>query len=193
MKSILPLLVISVLFAVFRIVSCFEGAGIPVNSAPIAALFFSGVFLNGKRGLGLVSIVWLACYPLLSFLQGYSVGQGLFVSIFAFGLVAALASFARGNALSSSPGLTTLLGSVTGALLFYVVTNTVSWLSMPVYEKNLIGFAQAQWSGHPSFPLPTWVFLRNSVVANALFALLIWVSHVNIGYQTKKKVVTASV
>jgi hypothetical protein len=62
-----------------------------------------------------------------------------------------------------------LSGSAAAALLFYFVTNTISFWGLPeFYERTWVGFYQAQWSG-PVGLGPTWVFLRNAVAANLLF------------------------
>ena len=56
------------------------------------------------------------------------------------------------------------------AVLFYVVTNSGSWLLSPQYSKTWAGFLQAQTVGIPGpFP-PAWAFLRGSVTAGLLFA-----------------------
>ncbi len=48
------------------------------------------------------------------------------------------------------------LGTLIGALLFYLVSNTVSWLVNPVYAKSIAGWVQALTVGLPGFP-PTWL------------------------------------
>jgi len=64
------------------------------------------------------------------------------------------------------------VASLGAALLFYVVTNTVSFFGLPeFYERSWQGFWQAQWLG-PVGLGPTWVFLRNACAANLLFTTL---------------------
>lgn len=64
------------------------------------------------------------------------------------------------------------MASLVAAVLFYVVTNTISFLGLPeFYERSWQGFLQAQWSG-PVGLGPTWVFLRNACAANLLFTTL---------------------
>lgn len=65
--------------------------------------------------------------------------------------------------------LTLTGGGVLGALLFYLVTNTVSWLYDPHYAKTLAGWVQALTFGRPEFP-PTWQFFRNTLLSGGLFA-----------------------
>tara|TARA_B100000749_G_C18306033_1_gene414695 strand:- start:4 stop:618 length:615 start_codon:yes stop_codon:yes gene_type:complete len=60
------------------------------------------------------------------------------------------------------------LGTLIGALLFYLVSNTVSWLVNPVYAKTIAGWVQALTVGLPGFP-PTWVFGLKSLLGTGLF------------------------
>ncbi|MBN2508600.1 MAG: hypothetical protein JXQ71_18140 [Verrucomicrobia bacterium] len=61
-----------------------------------------------------------------------------------------------------------VLGGLAGALLFYVVTNTASWIQNPGYAKTLAGWIQALTTGIPGFP-PTWAFFRNTLLSGGLF------------------------
>ena len=60
------------------------------------------------------------------------------------------------------------LGTLIGALLFYLVSNTVSWLVNPAYAKTIVGWIQALTVGLPGFP-PTWVFGLKSLLGTGLF------------------------
>lgn len=74
-----------------------------------------------------------------------------------------------GRRLTSRASFLTLLGGgVLGAILFYLVTNTFSWLSNPVYPKTLAGWLQALSGGVPGYP-PTWEFFRNTLTSGGLF------------------------
>lgn len=59
-------------------------------------------------------------------------------------------------------------GGVVGALLFYLVTNTASWMFDPGYPKTLSGLFQALTTGLPGYP-PTWLFLKNTLLSGGLF------------------------
>ena len=61
-----------------------------------------------------------------------------------------------------------LCGGLLGAVLFYLITNTASWLYNPEYPKTLAGWLQALTSGTPNYP-PTWTFLRNTLLSGGLF------------------------
>ena len=59
-------------------------------------------------------------------------------------------------------------GGVIGAILFYLVTNTFSWLHDPAYPKTLAGWLQALSLGRPGLP-PTWQFFLNTLSSGGLF------------------------
>jgi hypothetical protein len=56
-------------------------------------------------------------------------------------------------------------------MLFYGVTNTLSWLRDPAYAKTLAGWWTALTTGSAGWP-ETWKFLRNSLLSSALFSAL---------------------
>ncbi|MEE2948456.1 MAG: DUF6580 family putative transport protein [Verrucomicrobiota bacterium] len=60
------------------------------------------------------------------------------------------------------------LGTLLGALLFYLVSNTVSWMVNPAYTKTIVGWVQALTVGLPGFP-PTWLFGLKSLLGTGLF------------------------
>lgn len=68
-----------------------------------------------------------------------------------------------------SSWLTLLSGGLLGALLFYIITNTASWLMDPAYAKTLGGWIQALTVGTPGWP-HTWEFFRNTLMSGGLFA-----------------------
>lgn len=60
-------------------------------------------------------------------------------------------------------------GGFVAALIFYIVSNTGSWLSEPLYPKTLAGWWQALTTGLPGWP-PTWTFFRNTMLSGGLFS-----------------------
>ena len=60
------------------------------------------------------------------------------------------------------------LGTLVGALLFYLVSNTVSWLVNPAYAKTIAGWVQALTVGLPGLP-PTWWFGLKTLFSTGLF------------------------
>jgi hypothetical protein len=68
---------------------------------------------------------------------------------------------------------TLLPASIVASLIFYLVTNSISWLYDPGYAKNFAGLAQALTLGLPAYSAtPTWMFFRNSIISDLLFTLL---------------------
>lgn len=64
--------------------------------------------------------------------------------------------------------LTLFGGTLAGALVFYVATNTDAWMRDPYYIKTAAGWWQAMTVGRPEFP-PTLLFFRNSLASDLLF------------------------
>ena len=60
------------------------------------------------------------------------------------------------------------LGTLFGALLFYLVSNSVSWMVNPAYAKTIAGGVQALTVGLPGFP-PTWMFGLKTLLGTGLF------------------------
>lgn len=67
---------------------------------------------------------------------------------------------------------TLLGGGVLGALIFYLVTNTASWLLNPFnnheYTRSVSGWLIAIIKGTNGWP-PTWEFFRNTLLSSGLF------------------------
>ena len=68
---------------------------------------------------------------------------------------------------------------MSGAVLFYLITNTIAWWQNPVYAKTLAGWIQALTTGQPGYP-PTWTFFGNSFLSSGLFTGL-FVSAMKLG------------
>ena len=57
--------------------------------------------------------------------------------------------------------------------MFYLITNTFSWLSDPGYTKNFAGLIQSLTVGLSQYSAtPTWMFFRNSLVSDFVFTCL---------------------
>jgi hypothetical protein len=73
-----------------------------------------------------------------------------------------------------------------GSTIFYLLTNTFSWLSDPGYAKNFAGLVQALTVGLPQYgATPSWMFFRNSIVSDLVFTFL-FVVCINWGHRTGK-------
>lgn len=162
------LLVLAALMVLFRALGAAFPETLP-NLQPLPALLLcSLVFLHGKSRWLLPLGVWAVTDPLVSMLQGSPLlGWHHLSLLLGLGVILALAAPLRRH----HSGARLLGGSLLAALLFYFVTNTVSFVTLPLYPKTLEGFVQAQWTG-PAGLGPTWVFLRNSLAANLAFCAL---------------------
>lgn len=142
------------------------------NFSPWMALAFTGTLLFSKRFSFLL-------IPLL--LVGIDIAASGFSSVLhwealsvypCFAVAALLASRWRGQI-----GLVgSLLGVVGCSLAFYLITNTISWLSYPIYSKDLAGWVQALTVGEAGHP-PTWWFLRNSLFSDVGFSILLFAAY----------------
>gem|GEM_PF-1889658 len=189
-KEYLPLIVIGLTLLLFRVAQAVlpnypELAQIPFNSAPLAAFFFCGVLFSGRVGMWICSVLFLISYPLLSLIKGYGIGWDFPVSVLGFALIMLIALKGRESGFQQGRKVALIVGgSIVCAVSFYFLTNTMSWLTLPQhYEKSLTGFYHAQWGQAPTLPQPTWMFLRNSLTGNGLFAVLISLAHWKVNFK----------
>lgn len=126
---------------------------------PVAALLISDALLNVHYGAPILSA------QLLWTLPGYLVAVGL------------------GWSLRDRAALPAILGGTLAAsILFYIVTNTGSWLGLAAYPRNFAGWAQAMTTGLPGYP-PTWSFFRNSLASDLLFAAFFVMAERSLGWR----------
>lgn len=71
-----------------------------------------------------------------------------------------------------APLLRLSLGGLAGALVFYVVSNTFSWLTNPEYSRTLAGWIQSLTIGTPGWP-QSWTFFQNTLLSGGLFTGLL--------------------
>jgi hypothetical protein len=162
-KLILPL-ILMLLFALSRIPGV-----LPLNwSAAYALAFCGGLYFAGSMAwwlpLGTLAVtdiflnVFYYHQPVLSLY--------MLVKTISFAGIVAL-----GRCFSPRMSWLKLLsGGLLGAVLFYLITNTASWLYNPEYPKTLAGWIQALTTGipNPNYP-PTWAFFRNTLLSGGLF------------------------
>jgi len=116
-------------------------------TVPMIALLISDIVLNVSYGFSLFSPFVLSHYV------GFALVGGL------------------GLLLQNRASLKTLLpASIAASLIFYIVTNAVSWLFDPGYPKNIGGLFQSLTVGVSAYSAtPSWMFFRNSAVSDLLF------------------------
>lgn len=137
------------------------------NFTPWMALAFTGTLVFSKRVPFILIPLLLVAIDFTA--TGAQVLHWEALVVYGcFAVAALLASRWRGQV-----GLLgSLIGVVACTLGYYLVTNTVSWLTYPVYSKDLSGLVQALTVGDPAYA-PTWTFLRNSLVSDLGFSLLL--------------------
>jgi hypothetical protein len=140
------------------------------NFSPVMALAFcAGAYF--RRGW-----MWAAPFAALLLSDLYIDRYYAAVYHYAFSLQDALirmlcfaAALGLGIAVSRRRNWVNLLGgALAGSVLFYLVTNTVSWIGDAAYAHNAAGWWQAVTVGHPQY-YPTLYFFRNTLVSDLLF------------------------
>ena len=138
------------------------------NFAPMAAIALCGAaFFPARYKFTVPLVALLISDVVLNMHYGFSLFSPFVASHYlGFALVGGL-----GLLLQNRASLKTLLpASFAASLIFYVVTNIVSWAFDPGYVKNFGGLLQALTVGLPAYSAtPTWMFFRNSVVSDLLF------------------------
>jgi hypothetical protein len=120
---------------------------------PLVALFVSDLMLNfhyskTHADVSLVSYQMLARYGALALIAGL------------------------GWALRKSSKVPVMLGaSVASSVIFYIVSNTGSWMTDPQYATTFAGWFQALTTGRPGFPSTLW-FYRHTLISDLLFTAL---------------------
>jgi hypothetical protein len=167
-KIILPVLFVLV-FAISRIPGL-----LPLGFSPVYALVFcAGVYFRGAMAWWLPLGIMVATDMGLNFFYYHpKYGTPLFrpelllnYAIYA-GLIGLGKWFGQRAAF-----LKLLFGGVLGALIFYLLTNTLSWLETPDYAKTIAGWIQALFTGLPGYP-SSWEFFRNTLLSGAIFTAL---------------------
>ncbi len=140
------------------------------NFAPLMALAFcGGVYFRNPR-LWLIPLAALTLSDL--YLDHYYATQ--FGYIWTWGaagiraLCFVLAIFFGWMVSHRKSWLNLFSGTLAGAVIFYLVTNSHAWWYDLAYAKTAAGWWQAMTVGHPQFP-PTLFFFRNSLVSDLFF------------------------
>jgi hypothetical protein len=64
------------------------------------------------------------------------------------------------------------MGGLLGAVIFYLVTNSLSWLQDAAYAKTIAGWIQALTTGRLDVHPTTWEMFRNTLGSSGLFTAL---------------------
>jgi len=167
----IPALLLIVAAVAYRIVTglaIISGSTALSNFAPMAAIALcAAAYFPSKFKFTVPIIALLISDVVLNLFYGFSLFSPFVVSHYiGFALVGALGWLLRNRA-----SVKTLLpASIAASVIFYVITNAVSWLFDPGYPKNFAGLIQALTVGLPQYSAtPSWMFFRNSVVSDLLF------------------------
>lgn len=152
----------------YRIAAAWEPS--LVNFSPLLAIAFCGGVYFRNRWLWLVPLAALTLSDL--YLNQYyftTFGYEWTWAGAAIRAVCFAAAIVLGWTVSHRKNWITLLAGIFGSgVIFYLVTNTASWIADVSYAHTLAGWWQAMTVGHPQFP-PTWLFFRNSFASDLLF------------------------
>ncbi|HEY3898053.1 MAG TPA: DUF6580 family putative transport protein [Chthoniobacter sp.] len=166
-------LLLLVVVVAYRILSGFVGSHDfqwMHNFAPVAAVGLCGAVYLPRRIAAILPLAMLFLSDLVLNLFCYH--QPLFTfdilpRYLALALISLLGFALRGR----SNLLRLLTASVAGSILFYLISNTGSWIYEPGYAKTAAGWVQAMTSGLPGYP-PTWWFYRYTLLSDVFFTLL---------------------
>jgi hypothetical protein len=138
-------------------------------SAAYAIVFCAGLYVPGVAGwiiplavlAGTDLVISLVFYPQYFSWTRFLLDQAPNYAAYA-GLIALGRSLGR-----QRPWWLLLGGGIVGAMLFYLVTNTASWLILN-YPKTWAGWIRALTIGQPGHA-QTWEFFRNTLSSGGLF------------------------
>ena len=178
----IPALLLVISAVVFRIATGFFGHSDSIgwlNFAPIAAIALCGAaYFPRKYKFSVPMIALLISDIVLNVHYGFSLFSPFVLSHYlGLAIIGCL-----GWLLQSRASWKTLLpASLAASLIFYVLTNSVSWIYDPGYAKNFAGLIQALTVGLPQYSAtPSWMFFRNSLLSDLIFTGL-FVVCMNVG------------
>jgi hypothetical protein len=167
----IPALLVIISAVIFRIATGFFGHSDSIgwlNFAPIAAIALcAAAYFPWKYKFSVPMIALLISDIVLNVHYGFSFFNPFVLSHYlGFAIVGCV-----GLLLQRRASWKTLLpASIAASLIFYVVTNSVSWIYDPGYAKNFAGLSQALTVGLPQYSAtPSWMFFRNSLVSDLIF------------------------
>ncbi len=164
-NRLLPVLFIAV-FAVSRIPGL-----MPANfSAAYAFAFCAGVYFRGAMAWWLPLCTMLATDVALNVFY-YHVTPFAFYLLLNYAIFAALIGLGKWFG-HRAPFFKLLLGGLLGAVIFYLVTNTLAWLQDPAYAKTIAGWIQALTTGRLDVQPTTWEMFLNTLLSGGLFTAL---------------------
>jgi hypothetical protein len=144
------------------------GMALLPNFSPWMALAFTGTLVLPRA---LPWFVWpLAMFGINLAVLGFASAMDL-QSLTIYGMYAVIA-FVAAHFRQRLGVVQALLGVLVTSAVFYMVTNTASWIVEPAYAKSISGWFQALTTGLPGYA-PTWTFFRASLLSDLGFSSLL--------------------
>ncbi|MSU46829.1 MAG: hypothetical protein EXS42_06840 [Lacunisphaera sp.] len=140
------------------------------NFSPVMAIAFCGAVYFRNRWMWLIPFVALGLSDIYIndfYARAYGFNwpwSGFVARTACFGVALGLGAWVARR----KSWLSLLNGTLLGAVVFYLVTNTQSWAADAFYAKTLAGWWQALTVGHPEYP-PTVFFFRNTLFGDLMF------------------------
>lgn len=166
----ITLVVSIVLVRLLPLIGDQSGLAFVANLSPLVALTLTGTAFFRKG--------WLMFLPLIAFLLSDLILNAVYsqpllaphtlVALVIYGVIAATGLLVRKT---ENPLVPVLGATIGGVLLFYLVTNTVSFFMYPGYPRSFEGWMQCLTVGLPGYP-PTWSFLLKGLISNTIFAAI---------------------
>jgi hypothetical protein len=144
------------------------------NFAPLSAIALCGAaFLPKRLAFGLPLVALFISDLMLNFHYAKTHANVTLVSVEMLARYGALVLIAGlGWKLRNCPRASFMLtASAVSSGIFYVVSNTGSWLTEPRYAKSIAGWVQALTTGLPEFPSTLW-FYRHTLISDLVFTAL---------------------
>ena len=153
---------------------CYALAGSPgawANFSPLAAILLCSAAYLPRQFILLIGLGPLLIADLILNLHYHQplIDTGMFSRYFCFALILFLGGLVRKQ--HSNKLLFLFASTLIGSALFYLMTNTSTWISTAAYAKTLPGWWQALTIGEPGFP-PTLLFFRNTLLSDLFFTAL---------------------
>ncbi len=157
---------------------------LPENfSAAYAIAFCAGVYFSGRLAWWLPLSTLLVTDTLMNVFY-YQVAPLSSYMLVNYAAYAAIIGIGRQFPARAS-WLKLAGGSLLGAILFYLVTNTAAWLQNPGYAKTFAGWIQSLTTGIPGYP-PTWMFFWKTLLSTGLFTSL-FAAAMNLGLKAEEQ------
>lgn len=149
---------------------------LPNFSAMEALALFGGAYLASRVLAYIVPIISIYLSDLIinntiarQFFPDHE-GLVLFDTYMIYNIIAMLAIVAIGRVLLKKVSAPKVLGgALVASSVFFVITNIGSWLSMPIYTKDIAGLTACFTAARP--------FFNNSLISNLVFSIILFGSY----------------